>query len=116
MAVDETKVKEGTYTLLAILFQVLANPARIRILDLLRHNPPEKTFSDVMFALKKNPHVVSHHLQRLQRFGLIRKTENGHYKITDIGDLALSATSENVLQIVEKSLAMVKANQESSNE
>ena len=71
--ISEAKVKEGTYRLLAILFQVLANPARIEILDLLRHNPPEKTFSDVMFTLEKNPHVVSHHLHRLRCMGLSRK-------------------------------------------
>lgn len=107
--IDKSKVQEGTYKLLAILFQVLASPARIKILDLLRHNPPEKTFSDVMFALGMNPNVVNHHLQRLQKFGLVEKTEKGHYKITEIGDLALSATSENILQIVEKSLAVMES-------
>lgn len=109
---SEAKVKEGTYRLLALLFQILANPARIKILDLLRNNPPERTFTDVMFSLNMNPNVVSRNLQKLQNFGLIEKTESGHYKITDTGDLALSVTSENVLQIVEKSLNIAKTNPE----
>jgi predicted transcriptional regulator len=106
--IDETKVREGIYNLLAMLFQVLSSPTRIQILDLLRNNPPAKSFSDIMFTINKNPNVVNHHLRKLQDFGLIKKAAAGHYKITEIGDLALSATSENILQIVENALDFAK--------
>lgn len=108
VSISEAKVKKGVYELLAALFRVLSNPARIQILDLLRNNPPAKTFSNIMFSLQANPNVVNHHLRGLQKFGLVKKTVDGHYKITEIGDLALSATSENILQIVENSLELAK--------
>lgn len=106
--IDVAKVRKGVYELLAALFQVLANASRIQILDLLRNNPPSKTFSDIMFSLRMNPNVMNQHLQRLIEFGLVKRTAEGHYKITDIGNLALSATSENILQIVENALALAK--------
>jgi len=103
----EKIVKEGTYRLLATLFKILSNPDRLQILDLL--NPESHTFTEIMFTIGINPAVVNRHLAKLQEFNLIEKNEDGAYKTTDIGKLALNATSKDILGIVEEALEVAKA-------
>jgi predicted transcriptional regulator len=101
-------VREGTYKLLAALFEILSSSVRLEILDLLRHNPPEsRTFSTIMFTLSKNPAVVSRHLHKLEEYGLVEQKDHG-YKITETGKLALNATPKDILELVEQALEIAE--------
>ena len=106
--IDE-KVRQGAYKLLAELFMVLSNPDRLEILDLLSHNPPaSRSFSTIMFSVHRNPNVVNRHLNKLGEYSFVRKTEDGNYQITETGKLALSATSSDILEIVDQSLSIAR--------
>jgi len=108
--IAESKVKEGLYKLLADVFSVLSNATRIRMLHiLLPHSPPPRvTFSEIMFAVRKNPNAVNYHLGKMMEFGMVRKTEDGKYQITEIGELALNADLEDILSITERAIETAK--------
>ena len=70
--IDEDEVKEISYTLKA-----LADPARIKILHLLKTRP--MCTCDVMVALKLTEPNASHHLNLLERNGLIKSERMGKW-------------------------------------
>ena len=109
--ISEQKIKGGLYKVLADLFQVLSNPDRIKILRILLPSspPPELTFSQIMFAIQKNPNTVNYHLMKLSDYGMIMKTEQGKYRITEGGQLALNADSADIIAITEKAIEKGKA-------
>jgi DNA-binding transcriptional ArsR family regulator len=108
MEISEAKVREGTFRFLAALFKVLSSPTRLKILDLLYHNPPERrTFSDIMFGVGKNPSVVANDLKMLQTYKLVEKLDGGNYKITEEGKLALNANARDIVEFVETALKVI---------
>lgn len=103
METFRTRVKEGAFKFLASLYEILSNPTRLGILDLLYRTSDEKTFSDIMFTIRKNPNVVSKALKVLQEYKLIEKTERG-YKITEEGKFLLNMNARSVMELVKKGL------------
>jgi DNA-binding transcriptional ArsR family regulator len=109
--IKEDKIKGGLYKLLGDLFQVLSSPTRIEILRLLLpcSPPPQLTFSEIMFGLRKNPNTINYHLERLMEYGMVAKTSEGKYAITEIGQLALKAEPADIIAVTEKAIENGKA-------
>lgn len=104
--ISEKKVQDGLYAVMAELFKILASRDRLRILAYL--NPEPHTFSEIMFAIGKNPSIVSRHLEKLQKYNLVEKGVDRTYKATEIGILALNATTKDIVGIVEQALQIAK--------
>jgi predicted transcriptional regulator len=81
------------YSKIAKLFDVLSRPNNYRILEEIDKKP--KTFSDLMFELRKNPNVISTRLKKLSKLNLVEKSNEG-YQITQAGKLALEIDKHNI--------------------
>lgn len=69
----------------AKILKSLANPDRIRILNMLGNKP--MTFKEIKEALGVESPTVSHHLKLLKKTGMVRSAEG--YEITENGRLLL---------------------------
>lgn len=109
--IPEHKVTGGLYRLLGELFKVLSSPTRIQILHLLYPQSQRKlfTFSQIMFGIQKNPSTVNFHLEKLMKYGLVEKVEEGKYRITEVGTFALKADPANIIAMTEKAIETGKA-------
>ncbi len=70
----------------AALFRVLAHPARLRILELLRAG--ETSVCDLQAALGQRQAYVSQHLMELRQAGLVTSHRDGlrvFYRVRDAG-------------------------------
>ncbi len=110
----DKKVSKGLYAMLADLFNILANPDRLRILAFL--NPNNHSFTEIMFEIGKNPAIIDRHLTKLKEFGLIKKREDGTYIATPEGSLALGATIKDIAVIVQQALQINKHGKETDAE
>jgi len=108
--IPESAVKRGLYRLLSEVFLVLASDVRIGILHTLLHHSgrPEATFTELMFDMRVNPSVLNRHLSKLLEYGMIEKTRDVKYRITDVGQLALSADPASIIELVEAALEKAK--------
>ena len=70
MTVDEA---EAT----AAVFKALADPARVRIVNLLARNPESVCVCDLTPAVGLSQPTVSHHLKKLVQAGLLRRERRG---------------------------------------
>jgi ArsR family transcriptional regulator len=61
----------------AALFKALADPSRVRILNLLATNPAPVCVCDLVAALHLAQPTVSHHLKKLTDAGLLTRTQRG---------------------------------------
>jgi ArsR family transcriptional regulator len=69
--------------------QVIAEPNRARIIDLLRHG--EHCGCDVGSALSLSPALVSHHLRALQAAGVLRERPQGRWVFYSLDQDRLAA-------------------------
>ena len=81
--IDEDDVKKISYTLKA-----LADPARIKILHLLKTRP--MCTCEVMVALNLTEPNASHHLNLLERNGLVRSEKMGKWVFYKLNKPGLS--------------------------
>lgn len=78
------------YALKADFFRVLGNPARVRILQLLRDS--ERSVGALQEALELDSSAVSQHLAALRRQGLVASRREGtsvYYRVSDPRTLQL---------------------------
>lgn len=78
------------YALKADFFRVLGNPARVRILQLLRDS--ERSVGALQEALELDSSAVSQHLAALRRQGLVASRKEGtsvYYRVSDPRTLQL---------------------------
>ena len=61
----------------AALFRALADPARVRIVNLLARNPESVCVCELTPAVGLSQPTVSHHLKKLVQAGLLRREERG---------------------------------------
>jgi DNA-binding transcriptional ArsR family regulator len=80
--------------LIARRFHVLADPTRIKLLDLLRG--PEASVQELTDAIGSTQQNVSKHLGVLRREGIVRRTKRGNYSYYSIADEGVFALCEDV--------------------
>jgi ArsR family transcriptional regulator len=61
----------------ASLFKALADPHRVRIVNLLANNPDPVCVCDLQAVLGLSQPTVSHHLKKLRGAGLLTRTQRG---------------------------------------
>lgn len=66
----------------AVLLKALAEPERLRIIDLLRTGP--RTVGELAEELKSEFVNVSHHLTILRNAGLVKSTKQGRFVISSL--------------------------------
>ena len=70
--------------LTAAIFQILADPTRLHIVDALRHR--EMCVADLAGVVGSSESAVSHHLRQLRLSRLVRTRRDGrmiHYRLDD---------------------------------
>jgi len=78
------KTKFGKREAVASLYRLLANPVRLRILELLENR--SMRFSELMRELAVNPKVLSNYLKLLMEFRLVAKSyPHNVYVLTPLG-------------------------------
>ena len=86
----------GTTTALAARLKVLADPTRLRMLDLLAQQAEPLCVCDITDQFEQNQPTISHHLKLLREAGLIDCEKRGiwvFYWATDAGRRALQAVA-----------------------
>lgn len=73
----------------AQLFRALADPARIRIVNLLLSQDGEVCACDLSPATGLGQSTVSHHLKKLLEAGLLRRVERGTWAYYSVDEAAL---------------------------
>lgn len=74
----------GELARLAETFQILSNPTRLRIVDVLATR--EMCVQDLAAAVGASPSSVSHHLRQLRQMQIVRYRREGrmaHYRLDD---------------------------------
>ncbi len=80
--------------LIARRFRVLADPTRIKLLDLLRGREASvQELTDTICSTQQN---VSKHLGVLRQEGIVRRTKRGNYSYYSIADEGVFALCEDV--------------------
>lgn len=74
----------------AQLFRALADPARIRIINLLLSADREVCACDLVPGTGLSQSTVSHHLKKLLESGLIRRQERGTWAYYSVDDSAMA--------------------------
>jgi ArsR family transcriptional regulator, arsenate/arsenite/antimonite-responsive transcriptional repressor len=95
-AVAEPSMSEARTATLATQLKALADPTRLRMLDLLVQQPEPLCVCDITERFAQNQPTISHHLRILREGGLIDTEKRGiwsHYWATDAGRAALSAVA-----------------------
>jgi len=103
MEIGNDDVRVRLYHTLADLFKLLDDPKCIRILEALLIQSP-RNFTDMHYYLRMPSNMLSKNLKSLQKFNLVKKTEDGSYRITDIGKMALDANLKNIFQLIREVL------------
>lgn len=89
----ERRAPDGELAHLADLFQLLANPARLRIVEALAHR--ELCVCDLAAVVGVSQSAVSHHLRQLRQMRIVRFRKSGrmaYYRLDDHHIAALYAT------------------------
>lgn len=93
-AVAEPSMSEARTARLATQLKALADPTRLRMLDLLVQQPEPLCVCDLTAQFTQNQPTISHHLRILREAGLIDTEKRGiwsYYWATDAGRATLSA-------------------------
>jgi predicted transcriptional regulator len=93
-----TKPKNNRIRTLALVLKTLSNETRLRILNLLNHDP--MTWTQIREELKLNPKSLRDHLHNLRDKGLIQKGEVG-FEITHVGKLLLEISLKEIISVIE---------------
>jgi DNA-binding transcriptional ArsR family regulator len=80
--------------LIARRFRVLAEPTRIKLLDLLREQ--EVSVQELSDAIGTSEQNVSKHLGVLRQAGIVRRSKRGNYSYYSIADDGVFALCEHV--------------------
>lgn len=78
------QAEAGELARLAETFQMLANPTRLRIVDVLATR--EMCVRDLAAVVEASPSAVSHHLRQLRQMQIVRCRREGrmaHYRLDD---------------------------------
>jgi len=86
---------------LALDLQVLADPVRLQILDLLASRPGEVCVCDLEVALPVRQPTISHHLARLRRAGLVTVERRGLWAYYTVARKALEERRRRVQAYLE---------------
>lgn len=81
----------------AELFKALADPTRVRLLNLLIRNP-ELCVCDLQANFDLSQPTISHHLSLLKKAGLVESTERGRWAFYRVRDDAIAELSR-VLEV-----------------
>ena len=82
---------------LADHLKALADPTRLRMLDLLAQQPEPLCVCDLTAQFSQNQPTISHHLRLLREAGLIETEKRGiwsYYWVTDEGRRSLATIQE----------------------
>jgi ArsR family transcriptional regulator, arsenate/arsenite/antimonite-responsive transcriptional repressor len=74
---DEDGLTDEEAEATAALFKALADPARVRIVNLLARSPDAVCVCEITPALGLAQPTVSHHLKKLVRAGLLEREQRG---------------------------------------
>src|SRR5579872_7071881 len=92
--VGAPSLSTGQTATLAERLKAIADPTRLRMLDLLAQQPEPLCVCDITPLFPQNQPTISHHLRLLREAGLIDTEKRGiwaHYWATDAGRSALAA-------------------------
>jgi len=84
---------------LAARLKALADPTRLRLLDLLMQQPEPLCVCDITPLFEQNQPTISHHLRLLREAGLIDGEKRGiwaFYWATDLGSRSLTTLAASV--------------------
>jgi DNA-binding transcriptional ArsR family regulator len=93
-AMTEHPLPDDLIELIARRFRVLADPTRIKLLDLLRGR--EASVQELADAIGSTQQNVSKHLGVLRQERIVRRTKRGNYSYYSIADEGVFALCENV--------------------
>ena len=88
--------------LIAHRFRVLADPTRIKLLDLLRER--EASVQELAEAIGSTQQNVSKHLGVLRQEGIVRRTKRGNFSYYSIADEGVFVLCEHVCGSLERQL------------
>jgi DNA-binding transcriptional ArsR family regulator len=92
--------------LIARRFRVLADPTRIKLLDLLRGR--EASVQELTDAIGSTQQNVSKHLGVLRQHGIVQRTKRGNYSYYSIADEGVFALCEDVCGALAEQLESVR--------
>lgn len=78
----------------ATLFKALADPHRVRIVNLLANNPEQVCVCDITDELGLSQPTVSFHLKKLAAAGLLEREQRGTWAYYSLNPEALSRLGE----------------------
>jgi len=84
--IEKLLILAERYSELSEFFEVISRPNNYAVLRKVVESP--KTFSNLMFGLKKNPRTIDRSLEELALYDLIKK-ENRFYKPSKAGELVV---------------------------
>jgi DNA-binding transcriptional ArsR family regulator len=93
-AMTQHPLADDLIELIARRFRVLADPTRIKLLDLLRER--EATVQELTDTIASTQQNVSKHLGVLRQERVVRRTKRGNYSYYSIADEGVFALCENV--------------------
>lgn len=93
--------------LIARRFRVLAEPTRIRLLDLLRHR--EASVQELTETIGSTQQNVSKHLGVLLHAGMLAKRKEGNFSVYEIADESVFLLCEQVCGGLHRQLAELDA-------
>ena len=93
-AMTQHQLPDDLIELIARRFRVLADPTRIKLLELLRER--EATVQELTDTIGSTQQNVSKHLGLLRQERVVRRTKRGNYSYYSIADEGVFALCENV--------------------
>jgi ArsR family transcriptional regulator len=94
---DEADLSEEEAEASALLFKALAEPARVRIVNLLATRPEPVCVCQLTEPLGLSQPTVSHHLKKLVRAGLLQREQRGtwaYYSLDRAAFVRLASLAE----------------------
>jgi ArsR family transcriptional regulator len=88
--IDEDEVRKHSYMLKA-----LADPVRIRMLHLLKHRP--MCTCEIMAALTLTEPNASHHLNLLERNGIVKSEKVGRWVFYRLGETTIQKLADSTI-------------------
>lgn len=89
-----SQMEDGRLLVMADRLKALADPTRLRMLELLVAQPGELCVCDITSQFEQRQPTISHHLRILRDAGLIRGEKRGvwsYYQATESGAQSMSA-------------------------
>lgn len=93
-SIAPSQMEDGRLVAMADRLKALADPTRLRMLELLVAQPGELCVCDITSQFEQRQPTISHHLRILRDAGLIRGEKRGvwsYYQATEAGIQSMSA-------------------------